>query len=924
MFPYLLAAAFAFIATCAITPAVRLCAVRKGYLDHPDKSRKFHGESKPLGGGVAVYLAILLAVSVTYLTFSSRLGASTGDARFLLGLLLASTIILITGVLDDVANLGGLQKLAGQFLAVSVFIILEPPLDHITAFGFYTKLSFMAVPFVAFWLLGAINSVNLLDGADGIATTVGIIVTGTSVVIAFSVGHTAEAIVAMATLGALVGFLLFNFPPSSIFLGDAGSMLIGLLVGVLAIRCHVKEAATVALVGPIALMSIPIIDSTAAIVRRLLTGKNIFDGDHAHLHHVLQRRGLNPKLTVFAVAVLCLIPAVGTIATARSNNPTYALTSSVIVFTVLVTFSFFRNECNLVVNRLLRFSHAIVPPKHADGRETSHCLGLRQSRDAEDIWDTLVSFSVVQDISRIRLHLTGDWLIDGNDVICERLQKGGDRHSANWTTRYPLIVDDRQLGTFSLTGRLRSENVDKTPLAIHQLLLDIRPSLERIAEERRKRENVEQTALFINRSYWPDCEATGQLLTDLCERVATELNVTVIAGKPNENPDLAKYVVGGVEKRNGVTIRRVRHSKLPKRSIPLRAVNLVSFVVMATWEAFCTPKQDVVVVETDPFLLPLLGAELKRWSGCRLIVYVQDIYPDVAVAIGKVREGFLTRTIRKLLLQAYQRADKIIVLGHDMKDRLVSHGVDARKIAIIPNWVDTEAVFPVKDENAFRQQNGLDDKFVVMHSGNMGLTQGLEQIIEAADRLRHRKDIVFALVGGGAKKPYLEHEVRRRGLKNVLIKPYQPRSDLAVSLSAADLHIVSMHSDICGVLVPSKIYGIMASGTPILAIVPPDTDVAEIVENAEIGTVIQPGDIAAITDHIEWATDGNVDLEAQGCRARKLAETQHDTRYGPQQILKLIQSSLTGTRTESPQRPSTDDHTDKDEVAGGHSAFADQ
>lgn len=893
MLPFLTAAGFALIVTCAITPIVRTIAKKNGFVDRPDLIRKLHASAKPLGGGIAIYIAVLLAVAFSCLCYGGQLDITTDDAQFLLGLLLASSIILLTGVADDIIGLGGFQKLAGQTLAIAVFLYLEPHLDHIEAFGLHAKLGYLAIPFAVFWLLGAINSINLLDGADGIATTVGLVVTATSVAISLFSGHNAEAVVSMAMLGALAGFLLFNFPPSSIFLGDAGSMLIGLLIGVLAIRCHVKEAATVALVGPIVLMSIPIIDSTAAIVRRLLTGKNIFAGDHAHLHHVLQRRGLDAKLTVLAVAVLCAIPAAGTILTGITNNFIYAVTGGVIVATVLVTFSFFRNECILVINRIQGIIDSVVFAKKPTRETSSHCLGLGQSSSAQTIWDSVVSFSGEHQLSQIRLNICGEWMKNGQDVVCERRGTSSDRQSSNWSTRVPLIADDREVGSFTLSGKLNQQASREIPRAVVRLVDNLDSPLKQIATERKRRERTDiQKALFINRSYWPDVEASGQLLTDLCETVAEDLNVTVIAGRPNENPDSAKYVVGGTEKRNGVVIRRVRHLKLTKRSIALRAVSLVSFIVMAAWEAFRTPKHDVVVVETDPFFLPLLGAELKRWSNCRLVVYVQDIYPDVAVAIDKVKEGFITRTLRTLLLQAYQRADKIIVLGHDMKQRLIEHGVNPNRIEIIPNWIDTEAVYPIKEDNEFRLQNDLENKFVVMHSGNMGLTQGLEQLIEAAETLKDRSDIVFLIVGGGARKPFLESEVRKRGLKNVVIRPYQPRSQLATSLSAADLHIVSMHASICGVLVPSKIYGIMATATPILAIVPEGTDIAEIVRSEEIGTVVSPNNIQGITEAILSAADGRADLEQQGLRARKLAEEQYDTQINTSKVQRLIHEAL--------------------------------
>ena len=133
------------------------------------------------------------------------------------------------------------------------------------------------------------------------------------------------------------------------------------------------------------------------------------------------------------------------------------------------------------------------------------------------------------------------------------------------------------------------------------------------------------------------------------------------------------------------------------------------------------------------------------------MVYLQDIYPDVAIAVHQVNPGLITKTVRFLLFGAYKRADRIIVLSNDMKRRLVDQGVEAEKIVILPNWVDTEAVYPIKGAaNPFRKEQNLDGKFVVMHSGNMGLTQRLEQLVEVADRLRDHDNIQFLLVGGGA------------------------------------------------------------------------------------------------------------------------------------------------------------------------------
>ncbi|NOY40519.1 MAG: glycosyltransferase family 4 protein [Planctomycetes bacterium] len=384
--------------------------------------------------------------------------------------------------------------------------------------------------------------------------------------------------------------------------------------------------------------------------------------------------------------------------------------------------------------------------------------------------------------------------------------------------------------------------------------------------------------LFINRSYWPDAEATGQLLTDLCEGLSEEFEIAVLCGQPNANPHNEAFKRRGCESKNLVEIHRVGHFVFDKhRSLFHRAANLISFLLVASVNSVFMKQADVVVVETDPFLLPALGRFLKFWKRSKLVVYLQDIYPDVAIAVGKVKPGFITKTVRFLLFGAYKRADRIIVLSHDMKRRLVEHGVDQKKIIIIPNWIDTKAVYPIKGTaNQFRKEHALGDKFVVMHSGNMGLTQGLEQLVDAADRLRERADICFLLVGGGAACGSLKKMIEQRSLANIQVLPYQPRNKLAESLSAADLHVISMHPDITGCLMPSKMYGILASGTPLLAIVPEGTDVAQTVDHESVGVAVTPGDLDGIERQIIWCADHREDLCEMGNLARALAETTYD------------------------------------------------
>lgn len=400
--------------------------------------------------------------------------------------------------------------------------------------------------------------------------------------------------------------------------------------------------------------------------------------------------------------------------------------------------------------------------------------------------------------------------------------------------------------------------------------------------------------LFLNRSYWPDTEATGQLLTELCEDLADSFDVHVLAGRPNHIADQTTHRSLGTAVHNGVTIHRVLHTRFPKRILVGKAINLLTFLAAASFKSLRVPRPDIVVTETDPFLLPAIGKWIQRLRGCRHVVYLQDIYPDIAVALEKVREGWLTRFIRNTLLSAYHKADQIVVLSRDMKELLVGHGIPAEKIVCIPNWVDTESVYPIKDENAFRESQNLDGKFVVMHSGNMGLSQKLENVLEAAALLQEQKrtDIEFLMVGGGASQKRLEQYASDRQLQNVRFLAYQPKSELAQSLSAADVHLISVDRDAIRCLMPSKLYGILASGTPVIAIAPDDCELSEIIEANEVGTVAAPDDSESLANQIQRLAAQPRECADMSARARHLAETEYDRRIAVGMYREMLERIL--------------------------------
>lgn len=374
--------------------------------------------------------------------------------------------------------------------------------------------------------------------------------------------------------------------------------------------------------------------------------------------------------------------------------------------------------------------------------------------------------------------------------------------------------------------------------------------------------------LFLNRSFWPDLEATGQLLTELCTDLSREHDVSVVAG-PSYHVRTAHRGLWQRDALGTVQIVRTWGTRLSKARLSGRLLNLGSYYVLGAAAALRLPAPDVVVAETDPPLLGVLGALLKASRRCRFIYYCQDIYPDVAQVTGGVRSRPLLAVLAWANRIAYRHADRIIVLGEDMRGRLIGKGVAADKIAVLPNWVDCDVIRPVAFSD-FRAQFG--DHFVVMYSGNLGLSQPLETVLDAAEQLRNDPRVLFVFIGEGAQKPALEARVARIGLAQVRFFPYQPTARLAESLSAADLHLIPLRAGLSGCLVPSKVYGILAAGRPFVAMMEASAEVATLVREHRLGFVSPPNDSRGLVEVIRTAVATPAELLAMGARGRRLAQ----------------------------------------------------
>jgi len=399
---------------------------------------------------------------------------------------------------------------------------------------------------------------------------------------------------------------------------------------------------------------------------------------------------------------------------------------------------------------------------------------------------------------------------------------------------------------------------------------------------------------FFNRSYWPDQSATGQLLTELAEDLVDRYahEVTVVAGRPLNAPIEDRAGWRGVvvrEAHQGVNIRRANGTRLRPGRFVARATNYLSYVAAATVASFAIDRPDVVVSLTDPPILGLAALWMARRTGARFVYICEDIFPEVATLIEDFQNNAVNASLDRANRYLLRHADAIVALGDRMRRRLVEEkDADPARVHVIHNWADCDQVLPGPKDNAFAIAHGLVDRFVVMHSGNVGLSQNLEVLIEAADLLRSKEWLTIAIVGDGSKRRALEAMAAARGLVNVRFFPYQPKALLHDSFAAADVFVVSLKSGLEGFIVPSKVYGILAAGRPYIAATDPSAEPAAIAREGGCGLLAAPGDPAALAGAILALHDDPVAMREMGVRARRVAR-QFDRRIAVQAYHELFE-----------------------------------
>lgn len=354
-----------------------------------------------------------------------------------------------------------------------------------------------------------------------------------------------------------------------------------------------------------------------------------------------------------------------------------------------------------------------------------------------------------------------------------------------------------------------------------------------------------KTILVLSQVYVPDPASVGQHMADAAAAMAGRgyRVVVLTSSRGYDNPSV-RYPLHEVI--DGVDVRRVPLTSFGKRFLALRLLAGLLFVLQCTLRGLFTPRLGAILVSTAPPICSLAALFISWLRGVPICYWIMDLNPDELIALGRIKETSLAARVldffNRLILR---RARAVIVLDRFMAER-VNRKLDVRaKMYITPPWPHEDHLEALPHEqNPFRQQHGLTDKFVVMYSGNLSIASPVDTILEAALKLADEEKLVFLFIGGGHGKKMVEAVIERHRPKNIISLPYQPLSQIRYSLSAADVHLVSLGENMAGIIHPCKVYGAMAVARPVLLLGPASCHIADILRDNAIGWHIAHGDVA--------------------------------------------------------------------------------
>ena len=387
--------------------------------------------------------------------------------------------------------------------------------------------------------------------------------------------------------------------------------------------------------------------------------------------------------------------------------------------------------------------------------------------------------------------------------------------------------------------------------------------------------------------YAPDVASTGQIVTELAEGMLDKFNITVICvvpsytGKIEEKYKKHKYYKENI---NGVNIIRVRVPEFTKSSKKSRIKNIICYFFRAVHATFKTGKQDYIFsISQPPILGGLLGSFGKLTKHAKFIYNIQDFNPEQTASVGYSKNEFILKIMMSLDKFSCKRSNLIITVGRDLA-QTVNKRFENKKVpktVLINNWINEKEIYPLDKNNEkvieFKKKYNLENKFIIMYSGNIGLYYDLENILKVIEKIKpgtkttNGKEVAFAFVGEGTVLEKLKEHKQEHNMDNVVFIPYQEKKDLIYSLNAADVHWCVNAKGIKGVSCPSKYYGIAAAGKPILGVLEEGTEVRLLIEETKGGLVASPEDYTSIEENIRWFIENadNEELKNMGNRSRE-------------------------------------------------------
>ncbi len=401
------------------------------------------------------------------------------------------------------------------------------------------------------------------------------------------------------------------------------------------------------------------------------------------------------------------------------------------------------------------------------------------------------------------------------------------------------------------------------------------------------KDNNKKNLLIYAHYYIPDVASTGQIIKELAEGMLDTFNITIICVVPSytgvidEKYKTQKYYKENI---NGVNIIRIRVPEFTKSSKKSRIKNIISYFMGAISATFKVGKQDYIFsISQPPILGGLLGTFGKWIKHAKFIYNIQDFNPEQTMAVGYSKNKLVMKIMMALDKFSCRRSNLIITVGRDLIETVNKRFKNKKvpKTVLINNWINEKEIYPLEQENEkveeFKKKYNLENKFIIMYSGNIGLYYDLENIFKVIEKIKpgtktnDNKEVIFAFVGDGTILQNLKDYQEEKNMDNVVFIPYQNKDDLIYSLNAADVHWCVNAKGIKGVSCPSKYYGIAAAGKPILGVLEEDTEVRLLIEETNGGLVSSPSDYDTIENNINWFINNadSDELQNMGIRNRE-------------------------------------------------------